>query len=575
MVKANHNQEREACEKGHQNQPPAQNVKEEHQHQPEDHAQQENAKTTTSPPPTRPAQDTPSLSIDKISTPNDLHQKKITSTDDDNDDDVSISSESAVHKNYRTFVTEPNENDIIGGRGAAIQSHPGNTYYRYLIRTKKREYINSRPPMKKKIIRAVVKAIESQSPPGRFLKEDLSYHSAGTRYICVTLDEAKKKVGQALREDAPRFKKKTNHFRFSNHRGAQQKGGIQDPAPPTTRRRAGASTSGMNISASNLRLTQEEAELVIDIRRSNLLRKNTADSNPDVMVTTAEMPPLQASSTLLDRRQRQGEGQTHDISTRATNTINGAMFLGTTPAEEVLKPNCKILRNSVKEGMMISNAGAIPSHQFPQYIPTTNNVVVAPTERMWYDPLTTAMLLGGRQEQADIYTPSISWEGRDTAVLVQQHYQEPPALLQYHGARHIPSDTSLAPIVIIGGEMGVNTATSSMAQTKSTVMGITNEGAPPTPVLSPAFIDVVPSPEGGAFAYQTPFIVSQPAAQYPQQQMDDYEHLLLSMSSPSPAYHQPQHTLMQHRNYQHDGRVTAAAAADGVASSDVGKNPSS
>jgi hypothetical protein len=253
MVKANDDQEREtAYKKGHQNQPPA-HVQEEHQHQPEDNAQNANTSALIRP----PAQATPSPRIDRI-TPSDFHPRKSTTDDDDHDDDTSISSKSAVHKNYRTFVAEPNENDIIGGRGAAIQSHPGNAYYRYLIRSKKREYVNSKPPMKKQIIRAVVKAIENQCPPGRFLKEDLSY-SAGTRYICVTLDEAKKKAGQALREDAPRFKKKSNHFRFSNHRDAQQKG-IQDPASPNNDRRrrgAGASTSEMILSGSNLRLTQE------------------------------------------------------------------------------------------------------------------------------------------------------------------------------------------------------------------------------------------------------------------------------------------------------------------------------
>jgi len=69
------------------------------------------------------------------------------------------------------------------------------------IRSQKLSYINASAPDKKQIINSIISTIQSKS--GRFLKRNTS---SGI-WECLTLDEAKKKTGQALREDAPKIKR--------------------------------------------------------------------------------------------------------------------------------------------------------------------------------------------------------------------------------------------------------------------------------------------------------------------------------------------------------------------------------
>ena len=100
-------------------------------------------------------------------------------------------------------IITPHCNDVLSGRGAGINQHPGNECYRALIKRAKLNYLNTRPATKKKIIHDIIDAITTaQSPPGRFLKLD---PKTGL-WECITFEEAKKKTGQALREDAPKLR---------------------------------------------------------------------------------------------------------------------------------------------------------------------------------------------------------------------------------------------------------------------------------------------------------------------------------------------------------------------------------
>jgi len=103
-------------------------------------------------------------------------------------------------------IPEPHAHDILSGRGATINQHPGNEYYRQLIKSQKLNYIQSSPSAKKNIIRGIVLAVTKlQSPPGRFLKRNGD--NGGGAYEDIGIEEAKKKTGQALREDAPKIRK--------------------------------------------------------------------------------------------------------------------------------------------------------------------------------------------------------------------------------------------------------------------------------------------------------------------------------------------------------------------------------
>lgn len=97
-------------------------------------------------------------------------------------------------------IVTPNDNDILSGRGAGINLHPGNIYYRNLIQSYKVQYVHSDPGQKKHIIKCVFNTAKQY---GRFLKFD----PITEEWKEVPDEEARKKVGQALRENATTIKK--------------------------------------------------------------------------------------------------------------------------------------------------------------------------------------------------------------------------------------------------------------------------------------------------------------------------------------------------------------------------------
>jgi hypothetical protein len=101
-------------------------------------------------------------------------------------------------------VVEPNENDVLCGRGGRINSHTGNIHFRDVINARKKEYLapTTKKLEKAHIAAAIVNDIRRMNPPGRFLKEE---RDTG---LWFDIGDAKaiKKTGQALREDAPDFR---------------------------------------------------------------------------------------------------------------------------------------------------------------------------------------------------------------------------------------------------------------------------------------------------------------------------------------------------------------------------------
>jgi len=93
------------------------------------------------------------------------------------------------------------DDDILSGRGAGVNLHPGNIKFRKLIQANKENYVKSDPGRKKKIISTIYEEARSY---GRFLKQS----SNGESWIQISTDEAKKKVGQALRENAVALREK-------------------------------------------------------------------------------------------------------------------------------------------------------------------------------------------------------------------------------------------------------------------------------------------------------------------------------------------------------------------------------
>jgi len=98
----------------------------------------------------------------------------------------------------------PNKNDVLSGRGGRINNHEGNINFRTLVSKVKLQYLSrqTKKPDKAVIAANIVDQIRKMDPPGRFLKEDPDtglWREVGD-------ERARRKTGQALREDAPEIK---------------------------------------------------------------------------------------------------------------------------------------------------------------------------------------------------------------------------------------------------------------------------------------------------------------------------------------------------------------------------------
>lgn len=105
-----------------------------------------------------------------------------------------------IQPGYGSRIELPNRSDVLCGRGARINSHPGNVYFRALVNEYKHSYLDkhTRKLIKVNFASHIVKLIRSTDPPGRFLKQDID-----TQYWKEIGDEkARKKAGQAMREKA-------------------------------------------------------------------------------------------------------------------------------------------------------------------------------------------------------------------------------------------------------------------------------------------------------------------------------------------------------------------------------------
>lgn len=93
---------------------------------------------------------------------------------------------------------EPNVNDVLCGRGACIDSHPGNESFRKLVNKRKRVYLAACFRQEKRLVAySIVSDIRDIG--GRFLAKNDStgkWHDIGD-------DKSREKASQALRENAP------------------------------------------------------------------------------------------------------------------------------------------------------------------------------------------------------------------------------------------------------------------------------------------------------------------------------------------------------------------------------------
>lgn len=119
-------------------------------------------------------------------------------TSDDDSDNSCISS---IPPGYGGLIKTPGKNDVLSGRGGRVNAHEGNIRFRNLVGELKHEYVSKSTKKldKAHIAAKIVRLIRMSDPPGRFLKVD----NESKEWIEIGDDKARKKAGQALREDAP------------------------------------------------------------------------------------------------------------------------------------------------------------------------------------------------------------------------------------------------------------------------------------------------------------------------------------------------------------------------------------
>jgi len=103
-------------------------------------------------------------------------------------------------------IQEPGKNDVLSGRGNSVNFHPGNEYFRLLVKQYRVEYVACPKPLKGHFSKLIVDNILSLDPPGRFLKQDPKTKLWSEIGYKKSLD----KTRQALREGAPEIMKEMN-----------------------------------------------------------------------------------------------------------------------------------------------------------------------------------------------------------------------------------------------------------------------------------------------------------------------------------------------------------------------------
>lgn len=102
---------------------------------------------------------------------------------------------------YGGKIIQPSKNDVLNGRGGAVHSHPGNVTYRKIVNSYRAIYLSPtvRKLEKMKIADKVVNQVRSMN--GKFLVKEGDY------WYEIGDAKARRKAGQAMRENGPSFRK--------------------------------------------------------------------------------------------------------------------------------------------------------------------------------------------------------------------------------------------------------------------------------------------------------------------------------------------------------------------------------
>jgi phosphopantetheinyl transferase (holo-ACP synthase) len=104
---------------------------------------------------------------------------------------------------------EPNNNDVLKGRGRTINEHHGNRQFRRFVNEIEREYVQAPKEEKPFYAKRIIAKIASLSPPGRFLK----YDDETEAWCEMSKKDAENKTRMVLRDKAPQIRSELEAFR--------------------------------------------------------------------------------------------------------------------------------------------------------------------------------------------------------------------------------------------------------------------------------------------------------------------------------------------------------------------------
>jgi len=118
-------------------------------------------------------------------------------------------------------VSQVGPNDVLCGRGAPTNYHPGNEYFRDLVKQYQSTYLSSKRADKPFVATHIVNIIQSRG--GRFLRRykrnGVSWERGHFVWVEVDPQKAYEKACQALREGAPEIRRKLQEEEDAHHHG--------------------------------------------------------------------------------------------------------------------------------------------------------------------------------------------------------------------------------------------------------------------------------------------------------------------------------------------------------------------
>jgi len=195
--------------------------------------------------------------------------------------------------------------DVLLGRGAGKNNHDGNKYFRNVVKQYQDDYLVAKNNYEKYLTSMeILKSIRNLNPPGRFVLQD----STSRLWSDVGDDRARRKISQALRENATELRKNyenicletPNSNDTSDTNDMQKFGESQDPSNEGSceDQRSFLDSSPQTMSERSTELSMSELEVLLQDVTPGTLRK-TIDFSDDSRYLDSSPQTISERSTEL------------------------------------------------------------------------------------------------------------------------------------------------------------------------------------------------------------------------------------------------------------------------------------